>query len=185
VPYKGPPVICRFCGLSFRRPASLVRHLDEGRCPRRSAAIVPANAGGARVEILDVTPSRSHGVRSEGESAPESPPQRETRIVLASRKATPGLLLPEKPLNQWEAFDSGGLTGMEAFEREGAIGSQQASDEVTLRSQYHALKALAVRLDAGVGTERERVAFEFGLREYEANYQRIRESRSVGLLKSN
>lgn len=46
-----------------------------------------------------------------------------------------------------------------------------------LLSQYHALKALATRLDAGVATERERVAFEAGLPEYDANYDRIRAQR--------
>jgi hypothetical protein len=52
-----------------------------------------------------------------------------------------------------------------------------ASDKVILYSQYHALKALATRLDAGIGTERERIAFEAGLREYDANYDRVRAQR--------
>lgn len=47
-------------------------------------------------------------------------------------------------------------------------------DAVTLWEQYHFLKALAVRLDAGRGTERDRLMFEAGLREYDANYDRIR-----------
>jgi hypothetical protein len=45
--------------------------------------------------------------------------------------------------------------------------------EVVLWSQYHALKALAVRLDGGVATERERAVFEAGLKEYDRNYDRI------------
>lgn len=49
----------------------------------------------------------------------------------------------------------------------------QLTDAVVLRSQYHALMALAIRLDAGVGTEREQAAFEAALRGYNANYDRI------------
>jgi hypothetical protein len=45
---------------------------------------------------------------------------------------------------------------------------------VTLFEQYHFLKALAVRLDAGRGTECDRAMFEKGLQEYNANYQHIR-----------
>jgi len=49
----------------------------------------------------------------------------------------------------------------------------QATDATILKSQYYALKALATRLDTGIGTERERVAFGAGLREYNANFDRI------------
>ena len=49
----------------------------------------------------------------------------------------------------------------------------EATDATILFSQYHALKALATRLDAGIGTEREREAFEAGLREYNQNFDRI------------
>jgi hypothetical protein len=52
-------------------------------------------------------------------------------------------------------------------------------DAVTLWSQYHALKALAVRLDGGIGTETERAAFEAGLREYDANFDRVRAQRKA------
>lgn len=54
------------------------------------------------------------------------------------------------------------------------IDVKEANDEVTLWSQYHALKALATRLDAGCGTERDRVMFEVILREYNAYYDRVR-----------
>jgi hypothetical protein len=50
---------------------------------------------------------------------------------------------------------------------------------VILWSQYHALKALATRLDAGIGTERERIAFEAGLRAYNANYDRIAQTKAL------
>jgi hypothetical protein len=176
MPYNGPPVICRFCGRSFTRPTSLVRHLDEDRCARKkSSTIVPARRGTLRAEVLDVTSSRSQTVRS-GRSAPASPIQGETRIV------------PAKPLNSSQSSDSSGaLTGLEAFQTEtiaeskGAIRLPQANDEVTLWSQYHALKALAVRLDAGCATDREREAFESGLCEYNANFLRIRASRARAL----
>jgi hypothetical protein len=59
------------------------------------------------------------------------------------------------------------------------IRSLHATDETTLFSQYFALRALATRLDAGVGTDRERLSFEAGLREYNANFDRVRVQRSA------
>jgi len=47
-------------------------------------------------------------------------------------------------------------------------------DGVTLWEQYHLLRAIAARLDAGRGTEQDRAMFEAGLREYNTNYARIR-----------
>jgi len=47
------------------------------------------------------------------------------------------------------------------------------ADATILWEQYHFLKALAVRLDAGRGREQDRVMFEAGLREYNANYDRV------------
>jgi hypothetical protein len=47
-------------------------------------------------------------------------------------------------------------------------------DRVPLLSQYYALKALATRLDAGIGTERERAGFYAGLAEYNRNFERVR-----------
>jgi hypothetical protein len=41
------------------------------------------------------------------------------------------------------------------------------------------LRALAVRLDGGVATDRERVSFEAGLGEYNVNYDRIRTQRKA------
>jgi hypothetical protein len=51
--------------------------------------------------------------------------------------------------------------------------------EVILFSQYHALKALATRLDAGIGTDRDRASFEAGLREYNANLGRTERQRKA------
>jgi hypothetical protein len=56
----------------------------------------------------------------------------------------------------------------------GMIRSPDPLEAATLWSQYHALKALAVRLDAGLGGEREREMFEAGLRIYDANFDHIR-----------
>jgi hypothetical protein len=60
-----------------------------------------------------------------------------------------------------------------------SIRPPEAADKVILWSQYHALKALATRLDAGIGTERERIAFEAGLRAYNANYDRIAQTKAL------
>jgi hypothetical protein len=47
-------------------------------------------------------------------------------------------------------------------------------DKVTLFEQFYFLKALAARLDAGRGTERDRAMFVAGLQQYDENYDRIR-----------
>lgn len=167
MPYKGPPVICRFCGCSFTRPASLVRHLDERRCARKKpSAIIPAWERKG-VEIIETVPV----------SSPDP------------SKVPYTLLLPKRPVNRREPegdencrvkmpnqlspYDGSGLM---LDEGEGAftIDVKEANDEVTLWSQYHALKALATRLDAGCGTERDRVMFEAILREYNGHYDRVR-----------
>jgi hypothetical protein len=46
-----------------------------------------------------------------------------------------------------------------------------------LWSQYYALKALAVRLDAGLGTEGDRIAFERWLRVYDGMFEHVRSRR--------
>ncbi len=193
--YQGPPVICRFCGRSFSRPASLARHLGERRCPgrlpgagqSRQAAIVPAKprvtgARPIRAEVLDITPVR-------------------TEIVLAKRGAAPGrpILAKSEPEPDWyerEFPQDAGRTPWRKLEerqreyyrsRYAAMERSKVSlprrpdeaDSVTLWEQFHFLKALAVRLDAGRGTERDRKMFEAGLREYNANYDRIRAQRKA------
>ena len=54
------------------------------------------------------------------------------------------------------------------------IRAPELPDRVILWGQYHALKALAIRLDAGIGTERDYQMFEAGLREYNQNFNRVR-----------
>ncbi len=77
--------------------------------------------------------------------------------------------------DQWAAFPADYRNRILA-QRAGAaftIRAPRAADATILWSQYHALKALATRLDAGIATERERGAFVAGLREYNVNYDRI------------
>ena len=196
--YTGPRVVCRRCGQSFSRPADRRRHLAERRCPGRSGqpqAIVPARPKPVGGEVIDVTPVRSEIVRPGRESVTARRVQAETRIVAARPK--PGATeIPsgERPPSWWEPqADSQWRSKVWAgfppdyrerllAQRAGAVFSirpPEAADKVILRSQYHALKALAVRLDAGIATERERGAFEAGLREYNANYDRIQSQRKA------
>jgi hypothetical protein len=58
-------------------------------------------------------------------------------------------------------------------ELRGQLTKPMPADSLTLFEQYHVLKALAARLEAGRGTERDRVMFEAGLREYNLNYDSI------------
>ena len=82
---------------------------------------------------------------------------------------------PEWRVRQWNAFDADYRNRLLAQPAGAAftIRAPQATDATILWSQYHALKALATRLDAGIGTDRELVAFEAGLREYNKNFDRI------------
>lgn len=189
MPYKGPPVVCRFCGQSFTRPESLVRHLDGRRCSGRSSAIIPAKrARPARVdapraiqgEVLDVTPSRLEIVPARRESAPPRP-------VLARSGDEPSWFQSKFPQDakamRWRERDE----GSREFYRKAHAAMQGITvrrpdgveDSATLWEQFHFLKALAVRLDAGRGTERDRSIFEVGLREFNANYDRIRAQRKA------
>jgi len=83
--------------------------------------------------------------------------------------------------NVWAGFPSDYKSRLLAA-RAGAaftIRSPQATDATVLWSQFYALKALATRLDAGIGTDRERVSFEIGLREYNVNYDRIAQRKTL------
>ncbi len=145
--------------------------------------------------MVDVTPARTEIVRATRPAPHARPVQTETRIVAARPKPRAAEILSgERPPSWWEpqadedwrrniwAGLSADYRNRLLAERLGAaftIRAPEALDEVTLWSQYHALKALATRLDAGIGTERERVAFEAGLREYDANFDRIRAQRKA------
>ncbi len=173
MPYKGPPLICRSCGKSFTRPASLVRHHDERRCSgqgqSRQVAIVPARAKPRpiRAEIVDVAPAQTEIVRAARPAAPARSAQAEERIVTARPKLRAAeIAFGERPPTWWEpqADEDWRRNVWAGFpddyrqqllaRRAGAafsIRPPEAPDQVILWSQYHALKALATRLDAGIG----------------------------------
>lgn len=83
--------------------------------------------------------------------------------------------------DQWAAFPADYRNRILA-QRAGTaftIRAPQAANATVLWSQFYALKAMATRLDAEIGTERERVAFEAGLREYNKNFDRIAQRKAL------
>lgn len=198
-------VHCEKCGVQVASRAALPGHYRRAHGgARRSVALVPARPkpepiradivehkpfpsrppGVIQAEVLDVSPPRSEIVRAPRTPAP---PKRSPRHTL-----TLDLRDAERPpdwwetqadedwrVRQWNVFDSDYRNRLLAQRADAAftIHPPNAPGAVILWSQYHALKALATRLDAGIGPERERVAFEVGLREYDANYDRIRAQR--------
>ena len=185
-------VYCEKCGARVSSRAALPGHYRRahGGQARHPAALAPANP-----RLIDVAPVRWEIVPTTRPVAPVRPAPPDTRIVPARPKPKlAGILSGEKPPSWWEPQAEEGWrreiwAGFPAdyrnrlfAQRAGAafsIRPPEATDEVILWSQYHALKAIATRLDAGIGTERERVAFEAGLREYNANYDRIRAQRKA------
>lgn len=182
-------VHCEKCGARVASRAALPGHYRKahgrGRKVRCSAALVPVKSRPARpepirAEIVDVTPPRMEIVPV---PRPVFAPKRSPRHILTDdlcdAEPPPSWWEPQADsewrARQWNAFSAGYRNRLLA-QRAGAaftIRAPQATDATILLSQYHALKALAIRLDAGVATERERVAFGAGLREYNANYDRI------------
>jgi hypothetical protein len=61
----------------------------------------------------------------------------------------------------------------------GRISSPDPLDAAALWSLYEALKALAVRLDVGLGTEEDRIAFERWLHVYDGMFERVRSRRPL------
>lgn len=158
-----------------------------GHYRRAHPGLVAGRSGRARGKVLDVTPSRPQIVRSGREFAPARHIQGETRIVAASPR-TSGLDALGRPLENPPAWFEQAVrpatrramwieTPPDERERLCAQRSAftvRAPDDVTLLSQFHMLKALAVRLDAGIGTERDRALFEVGLRQYDVTFERVR-----------
>jgi len=184
MPYKGLPLVCERCGRTFTRPPSLKRHLAEGRCPGRE--IVPARP----------RPRSTHAEIVPANFLPGRPTQSEgcALVRIGANKGAVPALMPngDRPPAWWEpqADSEWRLDVWTRFPPEyrnrllavrvGAaftIRPPEASNKAILYSQYHALKALATRLDAGIGTERERIAFEAGLKEYDVNYDHIQAQR--------
>lgn len=52
-------------------------------------------------------------------------------------------------------------------------------DGVRLRAQYHALQAMAAKLDSGYGTEVDAYLFEQSLAEYNELFERVKETRAL------
>lgn len=48
-----------------------------------------------------------------------------------------------------------------------------------LRAQYHALQAMAAKLDSGYGTEIDAYLFEQGLAEYNELFERVKAARAL------
>ena len=184
-------VTCGKCGARLASKSRLAGHFrrahgrGKGRKTRRSVALVPAKPrparpGPIRAEIVDVVPFRSEIVH-----VPRSVPsaKRSPRNILTldlhDAERPPVWFEPQADLEwrvrQWNAF-SADYRNRLLMQRAGAaftVRVPQATDAVILWSQYHALKALATRLDAGVGTERERLSFAAGLLEYNKNFDGI------------
>jgi hypothetical protein len=186
-------VHCGKCGARLASRARLEGHLrrahSKGRKVRRSAALVPVKSRPARpepirAEVLDLIPTRSEIVPAPRPVPPSKPSPRNILTPdLRDAEPPPSWWEPQADLEwrvrQWNAFPADYRNRLLA-QRAGAaftIRAPQATDATILLSQYHALKALATRLDAGIGSERERAAFEAGLREYNANYDRVRTQR--------
>lgn len=117
----------------------------------------PVRAVTVRETVIEVTPSR-------------------LGIVPAKRSVNPIVVLPAPPRRS-EPRPGYQMPGSSVGLVDSLVAPvpqrPQLTDAVVLRSQYHALMALAIRLDAGVGTEREQAAFKAALRGYNANYDRI------------
>lgn len=167
MPYTGPPVVCEGCGASFSRPSSLRRHQARRRCPGRVR--VPVNqkgSGGAQFRETTLA-TRVPAVRRVLQVRTIDT---EPRIV--ANKEWSELPVPVKSKPPKQGYQMPGS----AF---GALSdvSPLMMDEVLLRSQYHALKAWATRLDAVIGNDRDKTGFEAALSEYNQNFERVRAKR--------
>ena len=172
-------VRCEKCGARVSSLAALPGHYRRahGRV-RRSIALVPVKPKPRpiRAEVLDVTPVRSEIVRLEREASLVGP-------ILARSEPEPEWFARHFPQDAravpWRKRDEENREYYRAQRAamEGSIVSlarrPEETDAVALWEQFYFLKALAMRLDAGRGTERDRAMFEAGLREYNANFDRI------------
>ena len=161
MPYKGPPLVCERCGQTFTRPPSLERHLAERRCP--SWAIIPARSKprSLRAEIVPAKLLPERSARSEASGLVRIGTNKNARpVVMPDGDGPPSWWEPQADsgwrMDLWTKFPPEYRNRLLAA-RAGAafaIRPPGASDKVILSSQYHALKALAPRLDAGIGTKK-------------------------------
>ena len=201
-------VHCEKCGARVSSRAALPGHYRRAHGGmrgqmRRPAALALAKLRRvpSRAEMVDVTSSRT-------EIVPAKPrPARPGAVLSASGDDPPSWWEPQADLGWrimiWNGFSAeykarliaqgpeqpgrglpmpGGFSAGPLATRTFSPFPLRRPDEmdaVSLWEQYYFLKALGVRLDAGRGTERDRQMFEAGLREYDANYDRIRAQRKV------
>lgn len=184
---------CERCGVRVASRTALEGHVRRAHSRSRnvqpSLALVPAKPrpGPIRAEVVDA----AEIVRPRREVVP-------ARLIHGDVQIAPRPKLqavaggdgpprwwepqadPEWRAGQWNRFPPECRRQILA-QRAGAVFVRvtDAEDKTVLWSQYHALKALAVRLDAGIATERERAAFEAGLAEYNRNFDAIRARRAL------
>jgi hypothetical protein len=187
-------VYCGECGVRLASRARLAGHFRRahggGRRVRPSGALVPLRPGTASDGDTEVPSARAEIVPARGLSAPSG----RALVPGVEREAPPSwwaLEMPEEWRRSAWAHSPAEIRNQILAERAGRpapnrpataaarLRSPDPLDAVILWSQYYALKALAVRLDGGIGTEAERAAFEAGLREYDANFDRLRAQRKT------
>jgi DNA-directed RNA polymerase subunit RPC12/RpoP len=183
-------IVCGRCGASFSRISSLKRHRAERRCPGRRA-LVPAKPSpprpgairAAQPKVLDVAPIRS-------EIVPATRPQTSMPLGWVPGQPVPyaGMVrigasrIPAHVLNSFWDTSRAPQPALGVNGRQRLVRRPGEADMVTLWEQFYFLRALAVRLDAGRGTEGDRVMFEAGLREYDTNFERVRAGRQRKVL---
>jgi hypothetical protein len=185
---------CGECGVRLASRARLAGHFRRahggGWWLRPSAALVPLMPGPAPDGGQEVPYARAEIVPARGCSVHSG----RARVPAVEREAPPSWWALEMPeewrRSAWAHFPAeirnqilAERAGRPAPNRPAAAAERiQPPDPlntVILWSQYYALKALAVRLDGGIGMEAERTAFEAWLREYHANFDRLRAQRKA------
>lgn len=186
-------VFCEKCNHRCANRAAMYRHVEKKhptfwkRVSGTGTGIIPFPVPSARPQTPQARPRPVLDVLLESAEIVRAPrPQaRPLRILVSSEDGPPAWWEPNGEetwrREAWELLAPDYRRQLLA-QRAGvafSIRSPDTEDSVTLWSQYRALQAFAIRLDAGVGTERERVAFEAGLLEYNSNFERIRAQRKA------
>lgn len=155
------------------RPVHRARESTPAR--RDEAQIAPARK--EEEALTQGVPHNYRGVQRSGYQMPGS------SVSLLATETPPSWFEPQATLeyrqSMWGGLDSAYKNRLLAQRPGATLRTPETACEETLWEQYHFLKALTVRLDVGLGTERDRAMFEAGLREYNANYDRIRAQRKA------